>query len=173
MFVVELPIVEPEMTVRDAFFRLRKSGKSGLVVRHANRGDLVLSADIVRGLHEGRERPMRWCVDEISRHHKWHAAEFADYFLPRLEAYASVFGDAEISFPPTHVRGGLSAGRAYRIAGVSGGAARLITPHRWMQSGLGIRAMGCVCTPGGCTFSIGEVADKAPCPMGDGTITCS
>jgi hypothetical protein len=175
MFDIELPVVEPTMALRQAFYRLRSSGKSGIVVRRGSAGDLVLSGDLVRALHQGIDRNMHWCVETISRHRNWQSHEIADYFSTRLEAHAAVFGQTDLSFPPQgRARfAGLGAEPAYEIAGFSVEGARVRTPHRWILSGLNIGAAGCVCKPGGCTFGLTEVVDKQACPMGDGTISCS
>jgi hypothetical protein len=172
---IELPAVGPTMVLRDAFRRLRESGKSGIVVRRGNEGDLVLSGDLVRGLHQDINKPMTWCVETISRHRDWQSHEIVDYFATRLEAHASVFGAGNLSFPPQGKArfAGLRAEPAYKIVRFSQSGALVSTPYNWILSGLEISGAGCVCKPGNCTFGPTEVVDKQTCPMGDGKISCS
>lgn len=180
VFEVELPLVDSGTPMRVALQKVNTAKKAGVIVVD----ELILVGVLIKGLRLGPQKSMGWLVDHLSEERRlqgkgphWHGKEIVDYFQPRLDRYAAVFGLSGEGIPsgPLAVPALMDNGRFYRVASYApgGGQATVQTHHAWIVRALAITMATCSCSAGCGSYDTADVSDGDPCPTQDGgKITC-
>jgi hypothetical protein len=181
IFEVELPAVDLSTPMRVAFKKANAAKKAGVVVVEG--AELILLGDLIKGMRLDAEKPMQWLVERLREERRvqgkgphWLGKEFVDYFQPRLETYAAVFGVPAEGIPSSSKSAPepMANGRFYSIAGGAPTVGKVVvqTLHPWIGRGLALTTATCSC-PQGCSYDTADVNDGDPCPTNDGeTISC-